>query len=60
MEMKNNRNAAFLRRTLVLAAMFAAVPAGLLAQNENTPAPETATPAAQAPRKPPGSRARRW
>ena len=41
---KNNRNATLLRRTFVLAAIFAVAPGSLLAQNEST-----AAPAAQAP-----------
>lgn len=46
---KNNRNAALLRWTFVLAAILAAAPGSLLAQNENTPAPAAQAPPAAPP-----------
>ncbi|MEQ1354033.1 MAG: VWA domain-containing protein, partial [Candidatus Acidiferrum sp.] len=49
MEKKNNRNAALLRWTFLVAAALSAGPGGLLAQNENASAPAPAAPAPPAP-----------
>jgi VWFA-related protein len=52
---KNNRNAALLRWTFLLAAMLAAAPGCLLAQDENAAAPAASVPATDQPAQQPSS-----